>query len=319
MRKLKDTLHVGVDIHSRLVMPPMVTEAADGGEITEKTLAYYKKMAANRQFDLFIIEHSYISEDGKATVKQMSLADDEKIPGHRELIETIKGVRPDAAVFLQLNHAGIKTRGDIIGTDPMGPSVRPWDKMCRAMTLDDMARVKEDIVAAARRAKEAGYDGVELHAAHGYLLNQFLSPLTNFRDDVYGEDRVKYPLEVFRAMKDALGDFPLAVRIGGIETIEGGTTVAEGVGAAKAFDVAGAAFLDMTGGMTGYNRPGHEEAGWFKDLSRAVKKETTAPVLLTGGITTYDAAEKLLEEDVADLFGIGRAFLKDPNWEMDRL
>lgn len=319
MRKLKDTLHVGVDIHSRLVMPPMVTEAADGGEITEKTLAYYKKMAANRQFDLFIIEHSYISEDGKATVKQMSLADDEKIPGHRKLIETIKGVRPDAAVFLQLNHAGIKTRGDIIGTDPMGPSVRPWDKMCRAMTLDDMARVKEDFVAAARRAKEAGYDGVELHAAHGYLLNQFLSPLTNFRSDDYGKDRVRYPLEVFLAMKEALGDYPLAVRIGGIETIEGGTTVAEGVRAAKAFDAAGAALLDMTGGMTGYNRPGHEEAGWFKDLSRAVKKETTAPVLLTGGITTYDEAEKLLEEGVADLFGIGRAFLKDPNWEMDRL
>ena len=319
MKSLHETVHVGVDIHSRLVMPPMVTEASVGGEISEKTLAYYKKMVANKQFDLFIIEHSYVSEDGKASLKQMSLADDEKIAGHRKLVETIKSVRPDGAVFLQLNHAGMKTRGDIIGTDPMGPSVRPWDKMCRAMTLEDMARVKEDFVAAALRAKEAGYDGVELHAAHGYLLNQFLSPLTNFRDDDYGKDRVKYPLEVFRAMKEALGDFPLAVRIGGIETIEGGTTVADGVRAAKAFDGAGAAFLDMTGGMTGYNRPGHEEAGWFKDLSHAVKKETTAPVLLTGGITTYDEAEKLLEEDVADLFGIGRAFLKDPNWEMDRL
>ncbi|MCU6787341.1 NADH:flavin oxidoreductase [Aedoeadaptatus acetigenes] len=319
MRKIHETVHVGVDIHSRLVMPPMVTEASVGGEISEKTLAYYKKMAANKQFDLFIIEHSYVSEDGKASLKQMSLADDEKIAGHRKLVAAIKSVRPDAAVFLQLNHAGIKTRADIIGTDPMGPSVRPWDKMCCAMSLEDMARVKADFVAAALRAKKAGYDGAELHVAHGYLLNQFLSPLTNFRDDDYGEDRVKYPLEVFRAMKEALGDFPLAVRIGGIETIEGGTTVDEGVRAAKAFDTAGAAFLDMTGGMTGYNRPGHKEAGWFQDLSRAVKKETTAPVLLTGGITTYDEAEKLLAEDAADLFGIGRAFLKDPNWETDKL
>lgn len=319
MRKIHETVHVGVDIHSRLVMPPMVTEASVGGEISEKTLAYYKKMAANKQFDLFIIEHSYVSEDGKASLKQMSLADDEKISGHGKLVEAIKSVRPDAAVFLQLNHAGIKTRADIIGADPMGPSVRPWDKMCRAMSLEDMARVKADFVAAALRAKKAGYDGAELHVAHGYLLNQFLSPLTNFRDDDYGEDRVKYPLEVFRAMKEALGDFPLAVRIGGIETIEGGTTVDEGVRAAKAFDTAGAAFLDMTGGMTGYNRPGHKEAGWFQDLSRAVKKETTAPVLLTGGITTYDEAEKLLAEDAADLFGIGRAFLKDPNWETDKL
>lgn len=319
MRKIHETVHVGVDIHSRLVMPPMVTEASVGGEISEKTLAYYKKMAANKQFDLFIIEHSYIAEDGKASLKQMSLADDEKISGHGKLVEAIKSVRPDAAVFLQLNHAGIKTRADIIGADPMGPSVRPWDKMCRAMSLEDMARVKADFVAAALRAKAAGYDGAELHVAHGYLLNQFLSPLTNFRTDDYGEDRVKYPLEVFRAMKDALGDFPLAVRIGGIETIEGGTTVDDGVRAAKAFDTAGAAFLDMTGGMTGYNRPGHKEAGWFQDLSRAVKRETTAPVLLTGGITTYDEAEKLLAEDAADLFGIGRAFLKDPNWETDKL
>lgn len=319
MRKIHETVHVGVDIHSRLVMPPMATEASVGGEISEKTLAYYKKMAANKQFDLFIIEHSYVSEDGKASLKQMSLADDEKIAGHEKLVAAIKSVRPDAAVFSQLNHAGIKTRGDIIGTDPMGPSVRPWDKMCRVMTLKDMARVKEDFVAAALRAKAAGYDGAELHVAHGYLLNQFLSPLTNFRDDDYGEDRVKYPLEVFRAMKEALGDFPLAVRIGGIETIAGGTTVDDGVRAAKAFDAAGAAFLDMTGGMTGYNRPEHKEAGWFQDLSRAVKKETTAPVLLTGGITTYDEAEKLLAEDAADLFGIGRAFLKDPNWETDKL
>lgn len=319
MRKIHETVHVGVDIHSRLVMPPMVTEASVGGEISEKTLDYYKKMAANKQFDLFIIEHSYVAEDGKASLKQMSLADDEKISGHGKLVEAIKSVRPDAAVFLQLNHAGIKTRADIIGADPMGPSVRPWDKMCCAMTLGDMARVKADFVAAALRAKAAGYDGAELHVAHGYLLNQFLSPLTNFRDDAYGEDRVKYPLEVFRAMKEALGDFPLAVRIGGIETIEGGTTVDEGVRAAKAFDTAGAAFLDMTGGMTGYNRPGHKEAGWFQDLSRAVKGETTAPVLLTGGITTYDEAEKLLAEDAADLFGIGRAFLKNPNWETDKL
>lgn len=319
MRKIHETVHVGVDIHSRLVMPPMVTEASVGGEISEKTLAYYKKMAANKQFDLFIIEHSYVAEDGKASLKQMSLADDEKVSGHGKLVEAIKSVRPDAAVFLQLNHAGIKTRADIIGVDLMGPSVRPWDKMCRAMSLEDMARVKADFVAAALRAKAAGYDGAELHVAHGYLLNQFLSPLTNFRTDDYGEDRVKYPLEVFRAMKEALGDFPLAVRIGGIETIEGGTTVDDGVRAAKAFDTAGAAFLDMTGGMTGYNRPGHKEAGWFQDLSRAVKKETTAPVLLTGGITTYDDAEKLLAEDAADLFGIGRAFLKDPNWETDKL
>ena len=319
MKKIHETLRAGVDLRSRLVMPPMASEASVGGEIGEKSLAYYKKMAANEHFGLFILEHNYVSEDGRASEKQMSLSDDSKIEGHKKLVAAIKCVGPDLALFLQLNHAGIKTRGDLIGADPMGPSVRPWDKMCRAMTAEDMKRVKDDFVRAALRAKEAGYDGVELHAAHGYLLNQFLSPLTNFRDDEYGADRIKYPLEVFLAMKEALGDFPLAVRIGGVETLAGGTTVDEGASIAKAFDRAGACLLDMTGGMTGYSRPGHKEAGWFKDLSLAVKKEVKAPVLLTGGINTLAEAEKLLDEGAADLFGIGRAFLKDPNWEMNKL
>lgn len=230
-------------------------------------------MAANKHFDLFIIEHSYVSEDGKASLKQMSLADDEKIAGHRKLVETIKSVRPDAAVFLQLNHAGIKTRGDMIGTDPMGPSVRPWDKMCRAMTLEDMARVKEDFVAAALRAKAAGYDGAELHVAHGYLLNQYLSPLTNFRDDDYGEDRVKYPLEIFRAMKEALGDFPWPCASAASKPSRAAPLWMTASAPQKPLTPPAPAFLDMTGGMTGFNRPGHEEAGWFQDLSRAVKKK----------------------------------------------
>ena len=319
MKKIHETLRVGVDLRSRLVMPPMASEASVGGKIGEKSLAYYKKMAANEHFGLFILEHNYVSEDGKASEKQMSLSDDSKIEGHKKLVAAIKSVRPDLALFLQLNHAGIKTRGDLIGADPMGPSVQPWDKMCRAMTAEDMERVKDDFVRAALRAKEAGYDGVELHAAHGYLLNQFLSHLTNFRDDEYGADRIKYPLEVFLAMKEALGDYPLAVRIGGVETLAGGTTVDEGASIAKAFDRAGACLLDMTGGMTGYSRPGHNEAGWFKDLSLAVRKEAKAPVLLTSGINTLAEAEKLLDEGAADLFGIGRAFLKDPNWETDKL
>ena len=253
MKKIHETLRAGVDLRSRLVMPPMASEASVGGEIGEKSLAYYKKMAANEHFGLFILEHNYVSEDGRASEKQMSLSDNSKIEGHKKLVATIKSVGPDLALFLQLNHAGMKTRGDLIGADPMGPSVRPWDKMCRAMTAEDMERVKDDFVRAALRAKEAGYDGVELHAAHGYLLNQFLSPLTNFRDDEYGADRIKYPLEVFLAMKEALGDYPLAVRIGGVEAMEGGITVDEGASIAKAFDRAGACLLDMTGGMTGYS------------------------------------------------------------------
>ncbi len=319
MKKIHEAVDGGVQLPTRLVMPPMATEASRDGKVGENTMAYYRKMAANKHFGLFIIEHNYVAIEGKAGKKQMGLDDDEKITGHKKLVDSIKGIRPDAAVLLQVNHAGIKTRREYTGADPIAPSVRPWDKATKAMNEEDMERVKEAFVRAGLRAKAAGYDGVELHAAHGYLLNQFLSPLTNFRTDDYGRDRIKYPLEVFCAMKDALGDFSLAVRIGGVETLEGGTTVREGTEYAAAFAKAGASILDMTGGMTGYSREGHKEAGWFKDLTVATKRRVHVPVLLTGGVRTLDEAQKLLDEDAADLIGVGRAFLKDPNWEMHQM
>nr|WP_296155481.1 NADH:flavin oxidoreductase [uncultured Peptoniphilus sp.] len=304
----------GRPLSSSYVMPPMATEGTETGEVTEAMIRYYEKMVKNPNFGLFILEHAFVEERGKASPKQLSLAKDSDLDGHKKLVESIKTINPDAQYFLQLNHAGIKTRGEYTGADPIAVAKRPWDKTSSLMTAEDFTRIEEAFAAAAARAKEAGYDGVELHVAHGYLLNQFLSPLTNFREDDYGKDRVKYPLEVFSAIKKAVGDYPVAVRIGGIETIEGGTTVEEGVEAALRFEEAGASFLDMTGGMTGYVRKGVEEPGWFGDLSAAVKEKARVPVMLTGGVKTKEEADKLLEENKADLIGIGRAFLQNPDW-----
>lgn len=301
-------------LSSPYVMPPMATEGTETGEVTEGMIRYYEKMVKNPNFGLFILEHSFVEKKGKASPKQLSIAEDSDIKGHKKLVEAMKKTRPDAQYFLQLNHAGIKTRREYTGADPIAVAKRPWDKTSSLMTAEDFTRIEEAFAAAAVRAKEAGYNGVELHVAHGYLLNQFLSPLTNFREDDYGKDRVKYSLEVFSAIKKAVGDYPVAVRIGGIETIAGGTTVEEGVAAAMRFEGAGASFLDMTGGMTGYVRKDVEEPGWFGDLSAAVKEKATIPVMLTGGVKTKEEADKLLKEDKADLIGIGRAFLQNPDW-----
>lgn len=301
-------------LSSPYVMPPMATEGTATGEITGGMIAYYEKMVKNPNFGLFILEHAFVEERGKASPKQLSLAKDSDLEGHKKLVESMKTINPDAQYFLQLNHAGIKTRREYTGADPIAVAKRPWDKTSSLMTEEDFTRIEEAFAAAAVRAKEAGYDGVELHVAHGYLLNQFLSPLTNFREDEYGKDRIKYPLEVFSAIKKAVGDYPVAVRVGGIETIAGGTTIEEGVDAALRFEKAGACLLDMTGGMTGYVRKGVEEPGWFGDLSAAVKEKASVPVMLTGGVKTKEEADKLLEENKADLIGIGRAFLQNPHW-----
>lgn len=312
-------MQTDIKINGRLlstpyVMPPMATEGTATGEVTGGMIRYYEKMVKNPNFGFFILEHAFVEERGKASPKQLSLAKDSDLEGHKKLVEAMRSINPDAQYFLQLNHAGIKTRREYTGADPIAVAKRPWDKSSSLMTAEDFTRIEEAFAAAALRAKEAGYDGVELHVAHGYLLNQFLSPLTNFREDEYGKDRVKYPLEVFSAIKKAVGDYPVAVRIGGIETIAGGTTVEEGVAAALRFEEAGACLLDMTGGMTGYVRKGTEEPGWFGDLSAAVKEKARIPVMLTGGVKTKEEADRLLEEDKADLIGIGRAFLQNPHW-----
>lgn len=312
MEFVNRSLDVGVEVPTRLVMPPMASEGSEDGCVGASSIEFYERCSANPHFGLYIVEHNYIEAMGKATAKQMSLARDEDIEGHRRLLEGMRAVRDDLKVFVQLNHAGKKVKPGVSAEEPIAPSAEAG---VREMTAEDMDRVKDAFVAAALRAQKAGYDGVELHVAHGYLLNQFFSPLSNRRRDRYGEDRLLYPLEIFSAMKEALGSYPLAVRIGGLDFDEGGTTIEDGVLAARRFDEAGASLLDMTGGMNGYNRPGHREPGWFSDLTSAVKSDVSAPVLLTGGVHSLSEAEALLREKKADMIGVGRAFLKDPKWE----
>jgi 2,4-dienoyl-CoA reductase-like NADH-dependent reductase (Old Yellow Enzyme family) len=166
--------------------------------------------------------------------------------------------------------------------------------------------------------KEAGFDGVEIHGAHGYLLNQFFSPLTNKRTDEYGGvvfGRIRLHLEVIAAVREAVGEeFPLLLRLGASDYMAGGTRIADSTIAAVEFERVGVDILDVTGGLTGYIRPGHDEPGYFAELSEAIKGVVSIPVMLTGGVTEPQHAEKLLAEGKADLIGVGRAILRDSEW-----
>ena len=162
-------------------------------------------------------------------------------------------------------------------------------------------------------------DDVELHSAHGYLLNQFFSPLANRRTDGYGpqtvENRVRFHREVILAVRQAVGeDFPIALRLGGCDYEAGGSTVEDCVEACRLLEHSGVDLLHLTGGMNGFVRPGHGEPGYFRDLSVPVKGAVHIPVLLTGGVTTPAQAEALLEEGCADLIGVGRAIFKNARW-----
>lgn len=307
-------------LKNRLVMPPMATaKATDDGKISSEILDYYDEKSKGGYISLIIIEHSYISEEGKASLKQMSAADDSCIEGLKELADIIH--KNGSKAIMQLNHAGSLSRKEVtLNTVGPSPVINPRnlnDTVPRELTKEEIKEIVEKFTFAAIRSKEAGFDGVEIHSAHGYLLNQFLSPLTNERIDEYGNDiygRIKLHLEVIKSVREAVGDLPVLIRIGASDYMEGGTSMEDLKVAAKSFEETGVDMIDITGGMCGFILPDNKEQGYFSELSEAVKSVVHIPVILTGGITEAAAAEKLLMEGKADFIGVGRAILNDSNW-----
>ena len=227
---------------------------------------------------------------------------------------------------MQINHAGSATDNKITGVDIVGPSAVPNPRtgnLPRELTEKEINEVIESFKDAALRVKNAGFDGVEIHSAHGYLLNQFFSPLSNKRIDQYGGDvlgRIKIHLEIIKAVRNAVGDsYPILLRLGASDYMEGGSTIEDSKIAALAFEKAGVDILDISGGFCGYTVPGSKVQGYFSSLTEGIKEVVSIPVILTGGITEAQAAEKLLLEGKADLIGVGRAIYKDSKWAQDAI
>jgi 2,4-dienoyl-CoA reductase-like NADH-dependent reductase (Old Yellow Enzyme family) len=237
-------------------------------------------------------------------------------------------------IAIQLAHAGRKASNEVPwkggtqilphepgGWQTVAPSAVPYTEGWHppvALDRDGLARVRDAFAAAARRAARLGIDAVQLHAAHGYLLHQFLSPLANRRDDEYGgtlENRMRFPLEVFDAVRAAFpADRPVSVRVSGTDWAEGGWDVEQTVAFAQALEARGCAAIHVSsGGLTPHQRipvgPSYQVP-----LARAVKAATTMPVVAVGLITGYDQAEAILGTGDADLIALARAILYDPRW-----
>ena len=235
----------------------------------------------------------------------------------------------DTPFIMQISHAGSAASRDAIGVQAIAPSAvtcpgaKVGHPVPREMSVADIERVTEAFAAAAARARRAGFDGVEVHAAHGYLLDEFLSPLTNGREDEYGGDlagRMRIILEVVRAVRSELGSGQvLSVRLGACDYMDGGTTADEGAICAVEAVRAGADLISVSGGMCYYSRRDTLEPGWFSDTSTVVRaalreEGLDAPVILAGGIRKLEDAEHLLEQGACDIVGIGRPFLNNPDW-----
>lgn len=308
-------------LRNRIVMPPMATGKAVDGVPSDPQIDYYKERA--KATAMIIVEHEYISPEGMASKGQLSMADDSVIDGYKKLTDAVH--ENGAVILAQISHAGGVARDTGLQTIAPSPVVlRNTLPLPKEMMQDDICRVIECFAEAAFRAKNAGFDGVEIHAAHGYLLNQFYSPLTNHRTDAYTgstiEGRTKLHVEIIESVRKAVGDdFMAALRFGACDYMEGGSTIQEIPAAAKIFEQAGADLLDISGGHCIYTVKGKTAPGWFSESSTAAKQAVSIPVMLTGGVKADADAERLLEEQAADLIGVGRSMMKDPEWTQKAL
>lgn len=308
-------------LRNRIVMPPMATGKSENGAPTDELVEHYAARADATA--MIIVEHAYVSPEGRASKGQLSLAEDAVIPAYRRLTEAVR--RRGAVIAAQISHAGAAARDS--GFETLAPSpftLREGHPVPREMTEADIRRVVRRFADAAARAREAGFDGVEIHSAHGYLLNQFYSPLTNHRTDAYDgatmQGRTRLHTEIIKAVREAVGDaLFVALRFGACDYMVGGSTLEEIPAAAKRFEEAGIDLLDISGGHCFYTRRGITTPGWFADSSLAAKRGTTVPVLLTGGITTGEEAESLLRAGAADLIGVGRSMLQNAGWTREAL
>lgn len=321
MYKLLQPLNTDkIKLKNRLIMPPMATSKPDiYGKVTKELVDYYDEKSKGGYFSAVIIEHSFITPDGRAKIGQLSVADDNTIDGLKLLANTIHA--NGSYAIMQINHAGSGAKKEAVKNEVVGPSaiVHPDnDVVPRELTVQEIEEIIKQFASAAARVKKAGFDGVEIHSCHGYLLNQFLSPLSNKRTDQYGGDiykRIKLQLEVVKAVRASVGDnFPILLRLAASDYIQGGITIEDSKVAAVELEKAGVDILDISGGFCKYTLPEFTSQGFFSDLSQQIKKSVSVPVILTGGVTDVTAAENLLKEGKADLIGVGRAMLKDSLW-----
>ncbi len=295
--------------------------AADDGSCTPALKDFYVQLAKGGM-GLIITSHTYVRPDGMGSPRQLGLSDDQFIPGLREMTDEIH--RYHTPVAVELSHAGILANEKITGQTPATVSnVEGYiGSNGREMTAEDIREMVEAFARAARRAKEAGFDAIQIHGAHGFLINQFLSPAFNRRTDTYGgplENRAKVVLEILEKMRSFVGnDFPILIKMNSEDGIDGGLTNEESLQAALMFQDAGMDAIELSGGtvVTGdhcrSNIDSAAKEAYWRQAARIFKKKLSVPLILVGGIRSLQMAERLYEEHYADYFAMARPFIREP-------
>ena len=317
----------GLTVKNRFVMPPMVRSlASEDGSVTDALIQHYEKRSRG-QVGLIIVEASAIAWNHRIGMKNIGIHDDSMIPGLKRLAEAIKA--HGARAFIQINHSGSKTH---FKTRYVGPSDIPVVKhrIPEPLSTDEINDITQMFVDAARRAMEAGFDGVEVHGAHYYLLSEFLSGYTNRRTDDYGgttKKKAKFSVDVIRAIRKELGDYPLIFRMNGFENVENGITMDEGIEIARIIEGAGIDVLHISCVVDSTFNPGlpplfdrETQPDSLRNypydscipIAGHIRNHVIIPVIGVGEVRDGKMVKKVMKDDMCDMLGIGRGLLADP-------
>jgi len=323
---LKDPLEIrGIRLEGRIAAAPVATASADPeGGPTPRSLEIYGRLA-RCGVDLVVVEHHAVSRKGRARVAQFRLDSEASEKANRPMAALFR--EAGCPAFVQINHAGSQIRDEALLAEKYPVSAPsevkhpacPYPVRPKEMDAQEIHAVIESFAAAGKRAISAGYPGVQVHACHGYLLGQFLSPITNLRRDAYGgkiANRARLLFEIVEALRPAIGDEGvLSVRLGLSDSFPKdppeGLTLEEGLWVARELAGLGIDHLDISGNLCGYDAPGE---AYFADWARAAREAAPkVPVTCTGGIRNLETARRLVESGACDLVGIGRGLQKDPD------
>ena len=297
--------------------------AGDDGSVTPPLVDLMARLAEGG-VGLIISSHAYITPEGQAGRKQIGVYQEALVPGLRQMTGAVH--EQGGRMVLQLAHAGGFARSKLTGQTPLAPSaLEGFSKILpKEMTPEDIQEVTEAFGLAAQRAKAAGFDGVQIHAAHGYLLSQFLSPFFNKRLDDYGgtvENRYRVLGQVLKKVRATVGDdFPVLVKLNSQDFLEGGLRLEDSVKIGGWLQEDGIDAIELSGGTlnSGALSPSRsditteEQEAYFTEGAKAFKKKVTVPLLLVGGIRSWPVAERIIEQGIADYISMSRPFIREP-------
>ena len=298
--------------------------AGKSGEVTPRLVDYMADLAGGG-VGLVISGYAFIRKDGLSGPFQLGVDRDELLPGLRQLTEAVH--ENGGRIILQMAHGGFFAMAKLIGEAPIAPSVIPGMSKSprRAMSVQDIQELVNAFAEGGRRAKEAGYDGVQIHAAHGYLLSQFLSPAYNHRSDVYGgsvKNRARFLIEALRAIRAAVGpDYPVLVKMNARDFIEGGLELDDALAVGAMLEKEGIDAIELSGGFLngGKLNPSRmginteEKEAYFENEARAFKDVVSVPLILVGGTRSLGVAERVVADGSADYISLSRPLIREPH------